>query len=283
MCPKLDGFILAAGLGTRMGPLSAVLPKPLWPLQGLPLLHWVARAMQGSGLTHLGCNAHHLGWLLEAATWPGLRTFQEPLLMGSAGGLRHALAGAKDPLAVWNGDALGEVPWSAFLAEHQRRGAELSWLLVPHPGGPWNAVYLDPSGRVLPQGKQGLGPFHFTGASAWSEAALAKIPSEPCDVKRDILPRLTHHAGIVVEAFPWLEVGTPDQLIEAARQLAPGLEGRVPGCYIHPSAEASCQLKRCILGPGAKLPPAFQDQDAFWFEDQGRLVRLALPRAPGGE
>jgi NDP-sugar pyrophosphorylase family protein len=181
-----------------------------------------------------------------------------------------------DPLAVWNGDALAEIPWATFIAEHVRRGAELSWLLVRHPGGPWNPVWLDLQGRVLPKGEMGDGPYHFTGASLWSAKALALLPEGPSDTKRDILPRLTHHAGITVEPFSWIEIGTPDQLIETAARLAPECEGRVPTCYVHPSAEPGGSLRRCVLGPGARIHPAFQEFDALWYEARGHQVREGL-------
>ena len=274
--PKLDGFILAAGLGTRMGPLSRMLPKPAWPLRGRPLLLWGADNMRAAGLGHLACNAHHLPVRLTEAAQGEVEVCPEPRLLGSAGGLRHALGRAADPLAVWNGDALAEVPWATFRAEHLRRGAELSWLLVPHLGGPWNPVWLDRQGRVLPQGETGEGPYHFTGAAFWSATALALLPEGPSDTKRDLLPRLRHHAGIVVEPFPWLDIGSPDHLIAAAAEIAPTQEGRLSGCYVHPTATPGGHLRRCVLGPGAAPPAAVRDADAFWFQDEGRQVRLGL-------
>lgn len=276
MKPVLDGFILAAGLGTRMGVLSEVLPKPAWTLNGRSLLALGAESMRAAGLEHLACNAHHLRERLEMAAGTGIEVYFEPTLLGSAGGLRHALGRAADPLAVWNGDALAEVPWGRFIAEHRLRGADLSWLLVPHPGGPWNPVWLDPTGRILPPGKTGEGPYHFTGASLWSPFALGLLPEGPSDTKTHILPRIRHHAGIVVEPFPWLEIGTPDQLIIAAETLAPQNEGRVGGCYIHPTAVPSGRLHLCILGPGAHLHPAMEDSHALWFREKDKQVRLTM-------
>lgn len=273
---SIDGFLLTAGLGTRMGPLSLVLPKPAWTLRGKPLLRWGAEDMRRAGLQHLGCNAHHLPERLKVAAGADLEVFDEPFLLGSAGGLRHTLGRAADPLAVWNGDALAQVPWEAFLAEHRRRRAQLSWLLVPHDGGPWNPVWLDDQGHVRLAGETGNGPYHFTGAALWSAEALALLPEGPSDTKLDLLPRLRHHAGIVVEPFPWMDIGSADHLIAAAQHFAPEQEGRLPGCYIHPTARPSLRLEHCVLGPGAAPPPPLQDRDAFWFEDEGRQVRLSL-------
>jgi NDP-sugar pyrophosphorylase family protein len=276
--PAIDAFILAAGLGTRMGPLSQVLPKPAWPLQGRPLLEWCAESLRRAGFRTIACNAHHLPEHLERAmAGTGVEIFREPQLLGSAGGLRHALGRAAEPLAVWNGDILADAPWAEFLEAHRNLRADLSWLLVPHPGGPWNPVWLSRSGRILPPGETGEGPYHFWGPALWGPKALALLrPDGPTDTKAHILPRLDRAMGVVVEPFPCLEVGTPDQLIEAARRLAPEAEGRLPGCYVHPGAVPAGRLRRCVLGPGAQVPPAVRDENALWFKEAGHQVRLAL-------
>lgn len=270
----LEGFLLAAGLGTRMGPLSRVLPKPAWTLSGRPLLQWGAAGLRAAGLQTLGCNAHLHPELLGAAA-AGIEVFEEPVLLGSAGGLTHARARAVEGLLVWNADAVADVPWAQLRAHHLARGAQLTWLLVPHPGGPWTQVWLGPDGRVLPRGETGEGPYLFTGASAWSRSALALLPEGPSEV-RDLLLRLERHLGCVVPAFPWYEVGTPDQLIAAAAALAPDAEGRVPGCYVHPTAHPAGKLEHCVLGPGARPHPAMVDRDALWFEERGRQVRMGM-------
>jgi NDP-sugar pyrophosphorylase family protein len=261
-----------------MGPLSQALPKPAWPLGGRPLLAWCADSLRRAGFRNLACNAHHLPDQLELAlAGTGLRVFPEPELLGSAGGLRHVRGQCAEPLAVWNGDILADAPWAAFLEAHRRLRAELSWLLVPHPGGPWNPVWLDRDGRILPPGMTGDGPYHFWGAALWGPRALALLPdSGPADTKRHVLPHLERALGIVVDPFPCLEIGTPDQLIEAARRHAPREEGRVPGCYIHPTAVPAGRLDRCVLGPGAAPPPAVIDENAFWFQEGDHQVRLAL-------
>ncbi|HTL98417.1 MAG TPA: hypothetical protein VL181_06390 [Holophagaceae bacterium] len=278
---RIEGFLLAAGLGTRMEALSEALPKPAWTLRNRGLLQWGAEAFRAEGFTALACNAHlHPDRIRDIAE--GLEVFEEPRLLGSAGGLLHARSRVEGALLTWNADILAErVPFSALRAAHLASGADLTWLLAPHPGGPWTKVWLDREGRVRGDGGTGEGPYLFTGAACWSPSALALLPDGPSEV-RDLLPRLRDHRGLVAEPFPWREIGTPDALILAAAELAPDQEGRLPGCYLHPSSvpgpEAESRFRRCILGPRAAPHPAMQDQDAFWFgSTDGTQIRLALP------
>jgi len=276
MPEPLEGFLLAAGLGLRMGPLSRCLPKPAWTLRGRPLLQWGAEAMWIHGLRNLACNAHLLPERLAPAA-DGIQLFLEPELLGSAGGLLHARGRVAAELLTWNADVWAQgVPFDRLRAAHRQARATLSWLLVPHPGGEWNPVWMDERDRVLPKDVVGpKGPFHFTGAAAWSPEALTLLPEGPSEVN-DLRPRLPLHLGVVVEPFPWREVGTPDGLIQAAAELAPAQEGRLPGCYLHPAARPAGTLTRCVLGPGAAPMASVTDADALWFEEAGNQVRLGL-------
>jgi NDP-sugar pyrophosphorylase family protein len=286
MPEPLEGFLLAAGLGTRMGALSACLPKPAWTLRGRSLLHWGADALRGAGVQRLGCNVHlHPDSLRAVAAGlegcPGIEVFDEPRLLGSAGGLSHARGRVAAELLVWNADIWAEaVPFDRLRAAHRALAGEgsaaVTWLLVPHPGGPWNPVWLDAQDRILPKGETGpRGPYHFTGAAAWSPGALGLLPEGPSEMDA-LRPRLHLHLGVVVEPFPWREIGTPGALLQAAADLAPDQEGRLPGCYVHPSATPAGRLARCVLGPGAAPPPSITDADALWFEEGGNQVRLGL-------
>jgi len=272
----LEGFLLAAGLGLRMGALSQCLPKPAWTLRGRPLLQWGAGLLRREGVTRLACNAHLWPERLRAVA-EGIEVCAEPRLLGSAGSLLHARGRVEAELLSWNADVWAEaVPFGRLRAAHRAARATLSWLLIPHPGGPWNPVWMDEQDRVLPKDVVGpKGPFHFTGAAAWSPEALALLPEGPSEVN-DMRPRLPFHLGVVVEPFVWREVGTADALIAAAAELAPEQEGRLPGCYLHPTARPAGRLTHCVLGPGAAPMPSITDADALWFEEGGNQVRLGL-------
>ena len=276
MPEPLEGFLLAAGLGLRMGALSRCLPKPAWTLRGRPLLQWGAELLRREGVARLACNAHLWPERLRAVA-DGIEVCAEPQLLGSAGSLLHARGRVEAELLSWNADVWAEaVPFGHLRAAHREARATLSWLLIPHPGGPWNPVWMDEQDRVLPKDVVGpKGPFHFTGAAAWSPEALALLPEGPSEVN-DLRPRLPFHLGVVVEPFAWREVGTADALIAVAAKLAPEQEGRLPGCYVHPTARPTGSLTRCVLGPRAAPMASITDSDALWFEEHGNQVRLGL-------
>ncbi|HEX7597401.1 MAG TPA: NTP transferase domain-containing protein, partial [Polyangia bacterium] len=143
MAEPLEGFLLAAGLGLRMGPLSQCLPKPAWTLRGRPLLQWGADALRTHGIRRIGCNAHLHPDRLRAVA-DGIEVFEEPQLLGSAGALLHARGRVGSELITWNADVWAEtLPFDCLRARHREAAATLSWLLVPHPGGPWNPVWMD--------------------------------------------------------------------------------------------------------------------------------------------
>src|ERR1700728_2022606 len=112
-------LILAAGLGTRLAPLSSWRAKPLVPIGDRPAIaHIVERVRPVSRV--IVVNAYHRADDVEAyAKEAGLAVSREEALLGTAGGLARAagLLGGGDVL-VWNGDMIGDLDVEALLAAH---------------------------------------------------------------------------------------------------------------------------------------------------------------------
>ena len=173
---NVDAFIFAAGLGARMGPLSSVLPKPAWTLKGRPLLQWAGDSLRRARCVKIACNAHHRADIIKSIA-EGIEVIEEETLLGTGEPLRRiARRIGPEGLLVWNADVIADVPWAYLRGEHAARSAGVSWLLAPHPGGSWTALYLDSKGKVLPRGTTGpKGPYLFTGAACWSAEAASAI------------------------------------------------------------------------------------------------------------
>ena len=104
-------FLLAAGFGTRLRPLTEVVPKPLLPVCGIPMLDYALAHVRAHGHTDVIVNAHHL-WH-DVGSWASdndvILRVEEPLILGTGGGLRATLDDLEEPVVVVNADILSNV------------------------------------------------------------------------------------------------------------------------------------------------------------------------------
>ncbi|MGH7434160.1 MAG: nucleotidyltransferase family protein, partial [Polyangiaceae bacterium] len=122
----LPGMILAAGLGTRLRPLTDVRPKPLVPVGDATVLAHAVRGLRGAGVDRLVVNAHHLPLALrDAALHLGVEISAEAELLGTAGGVARARDRlGEGPVVIWNGDVVADVDVAGLRAAHERRAPE---------------------------------------------------------------------------------------------------------------------------------------------------------------
>ena len=106
-------MILAAGLGTRLRPLTDTVPKPLLPVAGTPAVVRLMRWLRGAGIREIVINLHHLPDRIEDALGNGdlfdvdIVYSREPELLGTGGGIKKALTLLGDgPFLVINGDVV---------------------------------------------------------------------------------------------------------------------------------------------------------------------------------
>lgn len=130
-------FILGAGLGTRLRPLTDDCPKPLLPVGGRPMITYAMEHLLTIGVRRFIINTHHRAEVYQRAfpegNWRGIPiTFRyEPKLLETAGGLKNIedLLGDDRDIIVYNGDVISNLPLSRLLAAHETRGAEVSLVL----------------------------------------------------------------------------------------------------------------------------------------------------------
>lgn len=151
--PPRKAVLLAAGLGTRMRPLSYDTPKPMMPLWGLPLIEHILRMLADWGVEDALINLHHEpSTLLDHVsrrrhTPPRITLSYEPLILGTGGPLRRT-AWFLDANPFWliNTDVAADVPCRPFLDAFDAR-TSLAVLWVSPERGP-RTVGIDPTGRV---------------------------------------------------------------------------------------------------------------------------------------
>jgi mannose-1-phosphate guanylyltransferase len=145
-------MVLAAGLGSRLRPLTEVLPKSLVPVGDRPALAHVLESLAAAGLHRVVVNAHHgadkMRQFLER--YPGVALSEEPELLGTAGGVAGAAAllGAGDVL-IWNADIHAALDPAVVIAAHAAAPRRAATLVVQPRKRGSGSVGVDSSGRVV--------------------------------------------------------------------------------------------------------------------------------------
>lgn len=147
-------FILGAGLGTRLRPLTENCPKPLLPIHGRPLITFAMDHCLSIGVGRFIVNTHHCA-AAYGETFPDRRWREtpilfrhEPILLDTAGGLKNIedLLEEEETILVYNGDILSDLPLSQLVAAHAADGHEVT--LALRSDGPLRNVCLDARGVI---------------------------------------------------------------------------------------------------------------------------------------
>jgi mannose-1-phosphate guanylyltransferase len=125
----MKAFVLAAGLGTRLSPLTNHTPKPLIPVLNISALLYTFSLLKRAGIREIICNLHHhcnaVRGFIESSNISGLTiTFsEEPEILGTGGGLKKCekLLGDEDFILV-NSDIITDIDLSALIQHHQETG-----------------------------------------------------------------------------------------------------------------------------------------------------------------
>jgi mannose-1-phosphate guanylyltransferase len=234
---NVKGFLLAAGNGTRLRPLTNSIPKCLVPIQGTPLiriwLQWCAQYGVDQALINTHAHSERVGEYLAAYRGPVKVTMtNEPELLGSAGTLhvnREFVAGERE-FAVLYADVLTNCRFDNMLAFHRLSQAPvtLGTYRVPNPTQ-CGIIATGETGRVLEFTEKPKFPKSdtaFSGVLIGGPALLDLVPSiTPADIGFDVLPKLVGK----MFAFPItdyvLDIGTIEKYEEAQREW-PGLTNR---------------------------------------------------------
>jgi mannose-1-phosphate guanylyltransferase len=226
----VKGFLLAAGVGTRLRPLTNAMPKCLVPIQGAPLLaiwlQWCA--MYGIDEIFLNSHAHseRVGEFVDGYRGPVRVTLtHEPELLGSAGTVHvnRDFVAAEKEFAVLYADVLTNCRFDRLLDFHRTRHSPvtLGTYRVPHPTQ-CGIIVTDDTGKVVdfmekpqfPKSDQA-----FSGILIGGPALLANLPDRvPADIGFDVLPKLVGE----MFAFPItdyvFDIGTMEKYEQAQRE-----------------------------------------------------------------
>ncbi|MHC8508085.1 MAG: nucleotidyltransferase family protein [Rhodospirillales bacterium] len=239
--PK-TAMILAAGLGTRMRPLTDTRPKPLIEAGGKALIDWTLDRFASGGVKRCVVNLHHLGDHVRAhlqsraapahasAPGPEIAFSPEPELLETGGGVKNALKLlGPAPFFTANGDSIwldGPTPALARMAAAWDDGRMDVLLLlnstVEAVGYEGPGDFLCESGGLLARRPEGeVSPYAFTGVQMIHPRAFEKAPEGAFSMNLiyDAAIKAGRLFGVVHDGL-WLHVGTPEGLAQAEAVLA---------------------------------------------------------------
>jgi mannose-1-phosphate guanylyltransferase len=226
----MKAFLLAAGVGSRLRPITDTIPKCMVPIGGRPLLDIWLDALDRAGVDEVLVNLHHLPdvarhHLDTRTSTPAVRTFFEPELLGSAGTLaaNRTWVAEEDLFLVCYADNLTDFDLRSLAQTHQEHGA-IATLTVFHSERPsaGGVVELDEGGTVVGFQEKPSKPVSDlvnAGMYAFHPGVLDEIGGPlPRDIGYDLLPRLVGRAkAMPVEGY-FRDVGTVDAYQRALRE-----------------------------------------------------------------
>lgn len=221
-------MLLAAGLGTRMRPLTDKMPKPMIPVGGQPMIDTLLDRLADAGVAKAVVNVHYHADVLEEH----LRTRKRPAvtisderdrLLDSGGGVRKALPNLGETFYVLNADSLWiEGPGSnlARLAEawDPARMDVLLLLAATTSSVGWENrgdFAMDQDGRLRRPKVKEVTPFAFAGVGLWKKSLFAERPDVfSLNVIFDEAIAAGRLFGLRLDGI-WMHVGTPEAVAQA--------------------------------------------------------------------
>lgn len=226
-------FVLGAGLGTRLRPLTEKRPKPLVPLFNKPLITFAFDHLIAAGIRRFVVNTHHhpeayssiLGESGGQCVYKDCPVFfcHEPVLLETGGGIKNAskLIG-DEPFIVYNGDVLADIPLAKLISAHAN-GNRIATLALRAEGAE-RRIQFDIEKGIVTDMRGILGgrmepSFLFTGISVFSPEIFRYIPEGEIisiiPVLAEILRAGNEIGGVLIDEGAWFDIGNVDAYIEA--------------------------------------------------------------------
>jgi mannose-1-phosphate guanylyltransferase len=227
-------LVLTAGLATRLRPLSNVRAKAAMPVAGTPIVARILRWLQHSGVRRVVLNLHHRPETITAIVGDGsqyglqVRYSWEPVVLGSAGGPRHALSLLDaERFLIINGDTLTDCDLTAVVARHRDAHARVTMAVVDGDVARYGGVLVDEADRVCGFGRPDARAraFHFIGVQAAEADVFAALPDDVLsETVRSVYPRLIAADPAALTVFrstaDFLDVGTARDYLATVAMIA---------------------------------------------------------------
>lgn len=270
---KFRAMVLAAGIGSRLDPLSSVIPKPLVKIGGRPVMEHILLLLKKYGSREVISNTHHLAdqiheYFNDSKDRLGieLEFIHEEKLSGVAGGIRRCQDFLKQGTAcIIMGDALTDIDLGALYNKHKeavsKHGCLVTVAQMQVEDSSQFGVIVSKSdgeekGRIIdfqekPKAEDALSNWANTGIYFFEPGVYEFIPNEEeapfYDVAKDLFPKLLAEkkymqAIAVQENAYWADIGTPKQYLQSMNDI---YNGKVKIDYL-PAVRSSTDLEKNI-------------------------------------
>lgn len=244
---KVNAFILAAGLGERLRPLTSYIPKPLMPVLGRPVLDLIIEKILTLTIESIGINLHHKKefireWIESAPYAEKTKLFEEDPVLGTGGALKNAESLlCQSHFIVHNSDVLSNIELIKLVLAHLS-SKNIATLAV-HNYPKYNKLLIDNDGMLRYIVKNGLNYQNslfstaFTGIAVYSNDFLEFIPEGRSSVVDAWLKAIASGRWIGTVDFSgcfWTDIGTPETY---AATILDMLKSNGETVYIHPSVD----------------------------------------------
>jgi len=291
-------MILAAGLGTRMQPLSALRAKPALPVRGLPVIAHLLALLEHHGITEVVVNLHYLPETVRAAVErhkpPGLavRFSPEGERLGTGGGIKATAEFLResDPCLVLAGDMLLDADLGELAARHRERGDRCTLLLLRDPRQErFGSIGVDAEACVRRIGTRfDLGGEHaaglFVGVRVLASSLFDTLPEGDRfeDLSDWLAPLLADGARDIrgqlldAEQCSWEPVGTPAEYLRVnlnppqlsfMNRARPADEVPAKGKLVLGAGAQigeGARLERVVVWDGERVPEGFRASDGVF-------------------
>ena len=273
----MKAMILAAGLGTRLRPLTSKIPKVLVPVANRPVIDWNIDYLKAYGVTEIVVNAHHhydmISKHLDHGKPFGIKIYLrvEPKILGTGGGIKNtADFWDKDPFIVLNGDILTDINLAEVYDAHRKSGTLAT--LVLHDYEPFNKIKINNRLQItdipFTYDFKESNRLAFTGVQILEPELLTQIPldtfSDIIDCHRFSIKEGNPVGAYVAKGHDWHDIGTVNSYIRANKE-ALGKKSFLVGkmCKINKTATFK---DWAIIGNGTSLRQRSEIQRSILWE-----------------
>ncbi len=279
-------FVLGAGLGKRLRPLTDEVPKPLIPIFQKPLITFALDHLLDIGVNRFVINTHRHPQSFQnffaTADYAGFQVslLYEPDLLETGGGIKNAEAHlGNGPFLTYSGDILTDINLQPLIDEHFRRGNEVT-LALRHTGLA-SAVALHDHRVVDISNRYGIaGNFDFANIAVWNPAIFERIPPHKkisfIPIIADWIGQGGKIGGVVIDDGNWFNIGSRKEYLDVHRMISnknwrPAYvkmrewPQRVASSAI---VDPSAQLRGCtVVGPNCRVgAEAILEDTILWPE-----------------